>query len=378
MNYSEEQNEEILNLKGLFLYILRKWRVLIIAMLVGAVLLGIYRAKFKPDVVPLTATQQEDVQDKIEENEELILEYKSNIKINKEKVTENTEDIKTAQAELEIQQELVSDLEYIVSLYSKPGSQNASELANVNVQLAAARKKVAYYETQIESLEQENSEIPKTNSSLQEEIYKLKKDNRELKKSLTSQQFVNAGISSIIKYVILGSFLGIFIICGIMFIEYILYKKLRSEDELRARYNVRVIGNLNVVPEKRNKNKIDKLVNRWSNYSDITDMEKQYKLISSAIQVLFSDKNKEILLTGTIEQSMLDQLSEKLKEVLPQDGYPLKVIANPVYDADALLKIKESIIILVEAKDASDIREIYKLTDILHAGKAEILGTVML
>lgn len=227
-------------------------------------------------------------------------------------------------------------------------------------------------------MEQENSEIPKTNSSLQEEIYKLKKDNRELKKSLTSQQFVNAGISSIIKYVILGSFLGIFIICGIMFIEYILYKKLRSEDELRARYNVRVIGNLNVVPEKRNKNKIDKLVNRWSNYSDITDMEKQYKLISSAIQVLFSDKNKEILLTGTIEQSMLDQLSEKLKEVLPQDGYPLKVIANPVYDADALLKIKESIIILVEAKDASDIREIYKLTDILHAGKAEILGTVML
>lgn len=378
MNYSEEQNEEILNLKGLFLYILRKWRVLIIAMLVGAVLLGIYRAKFKPDVVPLTATQQEDVQDKIEENEELILEYKSNIKINKEKVTENTEDIKTAQAELEIQQELVSDLEYIVSLYSKPGSQNASELANVNVQLAAARKKVTYYETQIESLEQENSEIPKTNSSLQEEIYKLKKDNRELKKSLTSQQFVNAGISSIIKYVILGSFLGIFIICGIMFIEYILYKKLRSEDELRARYNVRVIGNLNVVPEKRNKNKIDKLVNRWSNYSDITDMEKQYKLISSAIQVLFSDKNKEILLTGTIEQSMLDQLSEKLKEVLPQDGYPLKVIANPVYDADALLKIKESIIILVEAKDASDIREIYKLTDILHAGKAEILGAVIL
>ncbi len=372
------QNEETISLKDLFIYILKKWRVLIIAMFIGAVLLGIYKGKFSPQAIPLSTAEQQEIQDLIDKNNDSISDYTLTIKENKNKLVENTDAIKSYQAELEVQKELVADLEAIVAKYNKAGTQASDNLVSSTIQLATEKKKVSVYETQIAELQHENSEIPKTNSSLQETIYKLKKDNRELTESLSSQQFVKAGMSSIIKYAVLGAFLGAFLICGIAFLKYILYKKLRNEDELRVKYNIRVIGNLHVIPEEKNKNKIDKLINKWSGYNVVVDEHQQYKLIYATIQLMSSSKDKKVILTGTVDPVLINQIMDKLNTVLPQNDCTLCTIPNPVYDGDALLNIKESSVILVEAKYVSDMREIDKLIDILYAGKSEVLGAVIL
>lgn len=378
MNNNDKPQEEALNLKDLFIYILKKWRTILIAMVAGAILLGAYKGILKPNTIQLSAVEQQNIQNKIDENEDLILKNSSTIKTNKLKISDNTQSIKKYKADLEVQKELVSNLEDIISTYKNAGSQAAESLKNVNIELASAKKKINSYEIQIEELEKENDELPKKNSNLQEEIYDLRAANKDLKASLSPQPH-RAGISSIIKYGVLGAIIGFFIIYGVEALRFVLNKKLRNSDSLMKKYNIRVIGCLHTTTEsgKKKQNYIDRLIDKWAGYNNI-DVEKQYKLISAAIQVMSSSKNEQIILTGTVDHMFINHVGDKLKELLPQDSYPICVAENPVYDADSLLSIKEGRVILVEALDTSNIYEIDKILDFLHIGNAEILGAIVL
>lgn len=377
MNYNREQTDEVIDLKDLCIYILRKWRLLLIAMLVGAVLLVTYRVFLNPNAVSLSTTEQKEIQSLIDANKKSISSYNASIQENNYKISENTKTIEADQVDLEIQKDLASKLESIINKYSSSGSQAIEALTDANIQLAAVKKKIYDYESEINALQQENENLPISNEDLQDKIDKLKDDNKSLSKSL-SPQASKISIGSIIKYAVIGSLLGGFIVFGIVFLQCILYKKLRSAKELSERYKLNVFGSLYVLPKSEKHNKIDKVIDKLSGYSYTIDEKMQYMIISSAIQVMSSEKDEEIILTGTVDKEMIYNICDKLSEFLPKEKYKLSAVINPVYDPESLLKIKQHTVILLEAKDISDKREIDKLSGLLHAGKAEILGAVML
>lgn len=378
MSYKGERTEEVIKSKDILIYILKNWRVLLIVMLAGAVFLGAYKGILRPDSVLISPEQEQSINEEIKKNEDSISECTSTIDVNEHKIAANNELIETAQNDIENQKAILAKLESIISTYSNAGSQAVESLVNANAQLATVNKTIYDYTVQISNLQEENYKLSENNVSLEKKLLELKKDNEKLKKTLTPQASV-VGIRSIIKYGIFGAILGAFAVCGIAFLKCVHYKKLRSADELEERYHVRILGNLYKIPEKCNRNKIDKLINKWAGYSDTVDEEQQYKLISTAIQLASTGENKKVILTGTVDEALLNNVEDKMKKFLPHNkGYQLYKVTNPIYDADSLLEFKESLIILVEAKDVSYNSEISRLLELLQASKADVLGAVML
>lgn len=378
MNCKSEKNQNALYLKDLCIYILRKWRILIITMLAGAVLLGAYKGIIKTDFVVLSDKAAKSIQDQIDQNNESIANYNLTILENNNKITLNKKKIAADQTDLEVQNALVTNLEEIISKYKNAGASAVESLVIANAQLSNIRQKISSDEIEITDLQQQNDYITKVNESLQPKIDKLNKANETLLQSLKPQPGSNISIGTIIEYGFLGAVLGALIICVISIIKYMTYKKLHNANELWDNYNIRIIGTVYDNDKLNKHNGIDKLLDKWSGYNKTTDISEQYKRISSAIQFMSPEGSKEIVLTGTTKPELINQIMDKLKEYIPQDGRPLYAVANPVYDIDALLKIKAAAVVLIEETDTSEKREIEKLISILNAGKTEIVGAVVL
>lgn len=375
---SSEKNQNTLYLKDLCIYILRKWRVLIVAMLAGAVLLGAYKGIIKTDSAGLSEEAAKSIQDQIDKNNDAIADYNLSILENNNKIALNEKKIAADKADIEVQNKLASNLEEIISKYKDAGAAAVESLVIANTQLSNIKQQISSNEIEIANLQQQNEYIPKLNESLQSKIDKLNKANEPLLKALTPQPDDGISIGTIIEYGFLGAVLGALIVCIISIIKYMTYKKLHNANELRDNYNVHIIGTVYNHDEFNKHRGIDRLLDKWSGYNNAVAMPEQYKRISSAVQVMSLENNREIILTGTAKPELVNQIMDKLNEYIPNDGRPLCAVANPVYDTDALLKIKGATVVLVEEADRSEKHEIEKLLSILNAGKAEIIGAVVL
>lgn len=375
---SGEKNQNTLYLKDLCIYILRKWRILIIAMFAGAVLLGAYKGIIKTDSAGLSDEAAKSIQNQIDQNNDAIAGYNLSILENNNEIALNEKKIAADKADIEVQNMLASNLEEIISKYKNAGAGTVESLVIANTQLSNIKQQISIDEIEIANLQQQNEYIPKLNESLQSKIDKLNKANEPLLKALTPLPDDGISIGTIIEYGFLGAVLGALIICVISIIKYMTYKKLHNANELRDNYNVRVIGTIYNHDEFKKHHGIDRLLDKWSGYNGEAAMSDQYKRISSAVQVMSLENNKEIILTGTAKPEVINQIMDKLNEYIPKDGRPLCTVDNPVYDTDALLKIKGATVVLVEEADGSEKHEIEKLLSILNAGKAEIIGAVVL
>lgn len=375
---SGEKNQNTLYLKDLCIYILRKWRILIVAMLAGAVLLGAYKGIIKTNSAGLSDEAAKSIQDQLDQNNESIANYNLSILENNNKIALNEKKIAENKADIEVQNMLASNLEEIISKYKDAGAVSMESLVIANAQLSNIKQKISSDEIEIANLQQQNEYLPKLNESLQSKIDKLNKSNEPLLNSLNQQPSDGISIGNIIEYGFLGAVLGALIICVISIIKYMTYKKLHNANELRDNYNIRVIGTVYNHDKLNKHHGIDSLLDKWSGYNKAVSMSEQYKRISSAVQVMSSENSREIILTGTAKSEVINQVMDKLKEYIPQDGRSLCAVSNPVYDTEALLKIKASTVVLVEEADVSEKREIEKLLSILNAGKAEIIGAVVL
>jgi hypothetical protein len=377
MNYNNEKNENSFYLKDLCIYILRKWRALIVAMLVGAALLGVYKGLVKPNTAGLSAANAQVIQDQIDKNNDTIATHTLSILENNNKIDLAKKKIETDQADIEVQNKLVSNLEEIIAKYKNAGPEAIESLVSANIQLSNTKQKIYDDEIELADLQKQSDYLPKLNESLQKKIDVLNKANEPLISSLTPQYF-ETGISTIIEYGILGAILGFLIVAAVAFLEYMMGKKLRNANELKEKYSIRIIGSTYNNTAENKHHGLDVLLDKWSGFDSTVDMSKQYKLIASAVQVMSSNNNNKIILTGTVDVELINQLKNKLSEYTSQDGQPICVVTNPVYDADALLQIKSGTVVLVEEANVSNKHEIEKLISILHAGKAEIVGAVML
>lgn len=181
-------------------------------------------------------------------------------------------------------------------------------------------------------------------------------------------------IKSLCKYFVIGAVLGLLAACAVFFIMYVYGNKLYDEHELSERFGLYNIG---VARHAVHKGKIDSALDRWENDGHIPDTEQEYKLIAATVLSLSKDREKSLMITGTAGLSAIEEVVKILDESLGDAQKDFCIVDNPMYDEELLLKVKAYDVILVEAREKSDKRDIEKLVNFLDKSNVEIIGTIV-
>ena len=426
MGYENTQYEETIDLKDLCIYVLRKWRVILIVMLAGAAVMGGYKALVVPapteDAALVTANTAKVTEHKttietnkaaITSNEAAIVSNEAAIKANEESIKTTQQKIQNTRDAIQDQRDAIKEIEGVIEAYEDSleearqmlGSNVSSEtrvelLAQIpnltsniyssNTRITSAEQQIKSYQIEINNLELSIENLRDQNEKVLEDIEKLEKKNQELEKKndeldeeiekLNEEmkpRAVRAGTGSIIKSAVLGAFLGAFVVCGCVFLQYFFYKKLRSADELKERYGYYILGNL-YRPKQKKSGPIDRILDRWADFSAPLDTAEEYRLIAARIRMASEKTPLKLMVTGTVDAASLEQVGHKLKELLPDGSYSICTEENLTYNARALEQVRQYAVVLVEAADVSDKREVAKLVEILQISKVEVVGAVVL
>lgn len=426
MGYENTQYEETIDLKDLCIYVLRKWRMILIVMLVGAAVMGGYKAVVVPapteDAAVVTANTAKITENKtametnkatITANEASVTSNEAAIEANEEAVKNTRQKIQNTKDAIQDQKDAIREIEGVIEAYEDSlqearqmldsgisGENRINLLAQIpsltsniyssNTRIVSAEQQIKSYETDIENLETSIKNLQEQNKKLQEDMEKLEEKNEELEKKndeLNEEngkleeemkpKAVRAGMGSIVKSAVLGAFLGAFIICGCAFLQYFFYKKLRGAEELKERYGYYILGDL-YRPKQKKSGPIDRLLDKWADYAEPVDTEEEYRLIAARIRMASDKASLKLMVTGTVDPALLEQVCQKLKGLLPDGSYSVCAEANLTYNASAMEEVKQYAVVLVEAADVSDKREVAKLVEVLQISKVEVVGAVVL
>lgn len=371
MNFDNTQYEETVDLKDLCIYMLRKWRWILLAAFACAVLVGGYKGIQTPKSV-MSASDIEKAEESLEENEKSILALEK--------------EIENRQTEILTQETSISNLEKIVITYEAA----LTEAQNLLDTVSASEEKLQIL-TQIGEL---NNNLLSANSDMtearlrirelqdeilmkQEEQEELEEVKIELEESLIATP-AETSVKDIVKYAVLGSIAGAFVVCGIAFIQYFFYKQIRNAEELKERYGVRVLADLYAPSPK--KNKIDTLLDRMNGFHGDVNPDQEYSLAAAGIHVMLPEKDdtQKIVVTGTVDQKILEEVCAGLDRQLPKAKYQLCLLSNPVYNAEAMLQIASYPVVWVEARTISDRREVNRLAELFQNSNTTVIGAVMM
>lgn len=390
------QYEETIDLLSLIVQALRKWPVLLTAMLIGAALLGGYKVLVPVDHHSQIEAMQEKIDANLktlENNERTIETNKWSIEKDKKKIAEDKKILPVRKDQLTHWKELLTSLKGALKesqdLLTDP-SLTADQHAATVVQLNTLTENILKVSAQIEEAERQIPDTEIEIKDLEEEIKTLEKriediieGNEELQEQIDEQEKQIADLSdtrvrpkTVLKYAILGAALGAFIFCGVIFLQFIFNYRLRTSGELKERYNYPILGEFSSEAAKKH-GKFGQWLDKLSGDVQTLPEEQQvYELIAAGVQAPEAALPMQLAVTGTVSKGTLSQVGEQLKSLLP-DTYKIKVETNPVYNATFLADLKQYTVLLVEAKGASDKREIEKLAEVLHRNEVKVIGAVV-
>ena len=399
-NTAEYENEIDFDLKKLCIYILRKWKVLLIAFVVGALLLGLVKAFSSPELVTDTALVEVN-QTKITEYQTALSTNQSTLSTNESTIASNKNQISISEAAIEDQNQTLKDLRDVLDTHEQmldelEAMQDTAGLTNdeqvvvldraaemtgriydLNAEIADVRESITNYENQIETLQQDNENLEAENKTLAENIESQQTEIDRLTAEMEPKQ-VPVSTGDIVTCTIIGALLGIILVCIWLCIEYIFSKKLKDEQDLVGRYGFYILGVFNDINTKQ-QDLINRLLDKWAGIRRDQNAEDEYRLIAAKIQM---SENKQpmhhLMVTGTLPFETLQEVEAKLKSFLPAEQYEIHAAENLAYNSDVLTQIKQYEIVLVEKKDASDVREIEELAEVLKASEVHVVGAIVL
>ncbi len=146
-----------------------------------------------------------------------------------------------------------------------------------------------------------------------------------------------------LKHILLGAFLGFFVICGIHFVIYLIANRVDEEDDIEAIFNTSFLG---IVPGKD----YGKLLFKLRNIGKRTfDFDESIKLISSRIAMMLQKGNsKKIGIVGCGIRNNTEQIATKLSESLAKYGIETLIVDDPLYStlsAEKLEKLSDIVIL---------------------------------
>ena len=292
MNNTAEYENEI-NLKKLCIYILRKWKVLLIAFVVGALLLGLLKAFSSPEPVTDTAL--------VEANQTKITEYQTALSTNKSTISSNKNQININEAAIEDQNQTLKDLQDVLDTHEQMldeleamqdagltndeqvvvldrAAEMTGRIYDLNAEIADVRESITNYESQIETLQQDNENLEAANKTLTANIESQQTEIDRLTAEMEPKQ-MSVSIVDIVTYTIIGALLGIILVCIWLCIEYIFSKKLKDEQDLAERYGFYILGVFNDINTKQ-QDLINRLLDKWAGIRRDQNTEDEYRLIA--------------------------------------------------------------------------------------------------
>lgn len=399
MNNTAEYENEI-DLKKLCIYILRKWKVLLIAFVVGALLLGLLKAFSSPELVTDTALVETN-QTKITEYQTALSTNQSTLSTNKSTIASNKNQISINEAAIEDQNQTLKDLQDVLDTHEQmldelEAMQDTAGLTNdeqvvvldraaemtgriydLNAEIADVRESITNYESQIETLQQDNENLEAENKTLAENIESQQTEIDRLTAEMEPKQ-VPVSTGDIVTCTIIGALLGIILVCIWLCIEYIFSKKLKDEQDLVGRYGFYILGVFNDINTKQ-QDLINRLLDKWAGIRRDQNAEDEYRLIAAKIQMSESKQPAHhLMVTGTLPFETLQEVESKLKSFLPAEQYEIHAAENLAYNSDVLTQIKQYEIVLAEKKNVSDVREVEKLAEVLKVSEVHVVGAIVL
>lgn len=399
MTYENTQYEDSIELLALVVSVLRNWKWLLAAAVLGALLFGTYKGVLRPERAG-SETEIEELQEAINENTKKLSKNEEEIATNESGIAERQERIAADEELLPTQQELEETLKETLSALRTSLQQAQAAVADSNVssnqtvsvitQMITLSDDIRDTDTQLNSAAARVSNTKKEIATWQSEIDKmiasnetLEETNAELRKKIQEQEAEigrltgHAGRGLIIKCAMIGAGLGALAVCGIIYLQFVLYEKLRTADELNEQYGFPILGEFWSAKAK-NHNKFNRMLDRLvGDVQTLPEEQQIYKLIAAGIQTPELALPVHLMVTGTARKESLHEVGVQLKDFLPE-GYKLTVAANPVYNPEPLANLKKYTVLLVEKKGISDKGEIAKLAKVLRYNDVKVIGAVVL
>lgn len=190
--------------------------------------------------------------------------------------------------------------------------------------------------------------------------------------SLSKRGIITSGI----KYGILGGVLGVFMSGFIICVVFLMSNKVYSADELKNRFGLKVLGVFNQEKIKRAFASIDNWLDCLEGKEEVQE-EAVYERIVTNIQN-FVGKDSRLLLTGTVEDSVLNNLKSKLQEHL-SDEILIDIGSNLNKDTTTLKMLPEyDGVIIAEARGVSKYSQITKEIEMIYDVKKSVIGCIIL
>lgn len=179
-----------------------------------------------------------------------------------------------------------------------------------------------------------------------------------------------------IKYGILGGTLGCFMAVFFICMIFLMSGKVASEKELKNRFGVKILGVLPIEEKKWVFSGVDRWLDKMEGKNLQLSRETAYQVISANIQN-YAEETGKLLITGTVSDEQLSELTSQLKETLP--GYEVQVAGNMLVQASTLKKLPQCDgVILVEMRKKSTYAVIeQELETVKNVGK-DVVGVVVL
>ena len=354
MNCYKEQYVNVISLKKYCLMVLHKWRAVMIAVCIGAVLLSgfaILNGMRTMEVPRLSAEELANAQVTIETNltnrgncENMIAKAQRQI-VALEGCVERYESLYSYTLELQGEQ---TDPEVIVRLL-----EILEKLEEYIRQLNETKENVAVWQSQIETIDEQNA-------SLQAQM---------------NETVIVHGKGNVKLYALIGAALGVCVVCVWVFAKWFFARKLTDSESLVLQFGLLLLGDFHETETGRKKQcAVDRLISKLENAGrDYTD---SYVLSAAKIQLLAGD-SKRIMITGTVDEETLTNVRDALAACM-DGGYEVFAACNPVKNAQSVTQISESKIVLVEKVGVSNQREICSLVEFLSISNAAVLGTLSL
>ena len=389
-----------IGLKSLCILTLRRCRLILLAALLGALLMGIYGgASYSGRQAAASEAREaalEDLQTQRDSLSDEMDSYKQNIKEAERQIRDAQYVIKDRQLTIENYQQQIDGLDVrradcTAALEKARQVLNTTSNDEARVQAASAVHElnealtgytnqelswqlyILNYQNEIETLKDTSAQdkvIEENEKLLEDKQKELDEMDEEIRK-LEIPASASGPVVSAIKFAIVGAVLLACLTCGVVVVLGCFDRRLHDGEELASSCGARLLGDLRRPAETRCP--LERRLQRWELGASVPETSEQYDQISANIRLL--TEPGEIVVTGTedADEKTVRELSDRLSPV----GYTVTGCADPLKNADALRFAADKPVILVETAGVSDMREVVRLVNLLREGHGSVAGAVI-
>ncbi|MCD7737617.1 MAG: hypothetical protein LUH58_01045 [Lachnospiraceae bacterium] len=424
MGDNELEYEYEIDLKDLCVSVLRKWRLMLLAAAVGAVLLGglriVMNLTSEPELV-MSSSEITAAETEVATAEKAITTAQTAITTAETEITRLEGEITKAETAIETNEKTIDGLDDKIALAESQLANLNSFLDNYNaaleklmegemdaemadrmtdylIQIDTIQTSILEKETEIMNLYASGPDLEEANekqadviADYEDQITVQEEEIAKQEAIIAEQEELIAGLeeqmeqvtsvsltSKLVTFIVLGAFVGICLVCVYAFLKYCFDKTIHMEEDFSKYTGLHVLGSIDLAEKdsEKKKNVIDRLIDKFAGVdleSDHTSAT-QCAIAAAKIQVLAG--KKKVLVTGTVDGDRIEKVCAGLKDSLPQGEYEVLSAENPMYHSEEILRMGEYELVLVEAPHATRVKELLSLTGFLKLSDVNVVGIV--